>query len=125
MSDYLYSKYEYIMRFPPFKLLGNLIANTYYDIIEAVNRYNLRNHPRMRRLVQKLLGRIDAVASTSVRFFEIVVYNSRKLMQYQVMHKPGHFEYKQVTTDDFSSEFNVIARIQDLMFCLSNIQNLN
>lgn len=103
MVGYLVDKYEVISQLPFFKLIKASFERTYHVVVDIVNKYNLRKHPEMRRLVQNILVQVDAVASSVVRFVEVVIMQSRKLMEYQISYQPdkGHFQYQQVRFPQF------------------------
>ena len=53
---------------------------------------------KLRRLASKVLARVDAVASTTIRLIDVLFHGSRDLISYEINFKPneGRLEYIQV-----------------------------
>ena len=90
--------YTAAMKFPPFNLMVTMVESAVEGVWNVVKMYNQKNHPQILRVVQKIIGKIDAVTSTAVRFLDIYVYQVRDLMDYELTFNPqqGHIMYKQV-----------------------------
>ena len=95
-DEWVRGQYEGAQRFPPFSLALAVVEGTVDTVWNVVKMYNERNHPHVIRLVQKVVGRIDAVTSTAVRFLDIYVYQVRDLVDYDLTYRQGHISYKQV-----------------------------
>ena len=95
-DEWVRGQYEGAQRFPPFSLALAVVEGTVDTVWNVVRMYNERNHPQVIRLVQKVVGRIDAVTSTAVRFLDIYVYQVRDLVDYDLTYRQGHISYKQV-----------------------------
>jgi len=90
--------YTAAMKFPPFNLMVTMVESAVEGVWNVVKMYNQKNHPQILRVVQKIIGKIDAVTSTAVRFLDIYVYQVRDLMDYELTFNPqqGHIMYKQL-----------------------------
>jgi len=90
--------YQMAERYPPVAFLMSATESVFGGAWNLVKMYNERNHPQIIRLLQRLIGKIDAVTSSVVRFLDVYVYQVRELVDYQVTYKPdqGHFAYEQL-----------------------------
>ena len=109
VKTFMCQQYQAAASFPPVSFAMSLTERTVGGIWDLVKEYNQENHPQVIRMVQKFIGKIDAVSSTAVRFLDVYVYQVRDLVGYKVNYEPGHVSYHQVRID--SGVFNLFKHV--------------